>query len=134
MSPEMTVLAVVTLFYLFSWLPPLIAQSQTYGFQWLAGSRVSEERPPLPPAAERALRAHDNLRENYPPFAIAVLLLAFTGGFTQYTAWACLAFLAARLVHMPAGILGASWLRSFSWLVGLAATLYLLIMALVALL
>lgn len=133
MSPEMTVLAVVTLFYLFSWLPPLIAQSQTYGFPWNAGKRVGEERPALPATAEHALHAHDNLRENYPPFAIAVLLLAFTGGFTQYTAWASLAFLAARLVHMPAGILGASWLRSSSWLVGLAATLYLLIMALVAL-
>ncbi|HKS94441.1 MAG TPA: MAPEG family protein [Gammaproteobacteria bacterium] len=134
MSPEMTVLAVVTLFYLFSWLPPLIAQSQTYRIPWLAGNRGDEDQPPLLPAAERALRAHDNLRESYPPFAIAVLLLAFTGGFTQYTAWASLAFLAARLVHMPAAILGASWLRSFSWLVGLAATLYLLIMALVALL
>lgn len=133
MSPEMTVLAVVTLFYLFSWLPSWIAQSQTYRIPWLAGNRVSEERPPLSSAAERALRAHDNLRENYPPFAIAVLLLAFTGGFTQYTAWACLVFLAARLVHMPAAILVASWLRSFSWLTGLAATLYLLIMALVAL-
>ena len=134
MSPEMTVLAVVTLFYLFSWLPPLIAQSPRYGIHWLAGKPESEDRQRLPPTAERALRAHDNLRENYPPFAIAVLLLAFTGGFTQYTAWACLTFLAVRLVHMPAGILGVSWLRSFSWLAGLAATLYLLIMALVALL
>lgn len=134
MSPEMTVLAVVTLFYLFSWLPPLFAKSRIYGFKWLAGNRSIEGEPPLPEIVQRAVRAHDNLKESYPAFAVAVLLLAFSGGFTQYTAWACLAFLAARLVHMPAYILGAPWLRSFSWLVGLAATLYLLIMALVALL
>lgn len=133
MSSEMTVLAVVTLLYLFAWLPALLAESQVYGLRWLAGDHSTEGLPPLPSTARRALQAHDNLKENYPPFAVAVLLLAFTGGFTQYTAWACLVFLAARLLHMPAAILGLQWLRSSSWLLGLAATLYLLVMDLIIL-
>lgn len=133
MSPEMTVLGLVTLFYLFAWLSPVLAKSQVYGFRWLAGDHATRGLPPLPPLAQRALRAHGSLKESYPAFAVAVLLLAFSGGFTRFTALAAWVFLAARLVHMPACILGLSLLRNLSWLLGLAATLYLLIMALVVL-
>lgn len=134
MSPEMTILALVTLFYAFSWLPAFVAKSQSYGVRWLATNRSTAGLPPLSEMGQRAVRAHDNLKENYPPFAIAILLLAFSGGFTRYTALAAIVFLIARLVHMPAYVLGVPWLRTLSWLVGFVATVYLLIMALVALL
>ena len=133
MSLEMTVLALVTLFYVFSWFPALLGKVQAYGIRWLATNRSTQGLSPLPDIAQRAVRAYDNLKDNYPPFAIAILLLAFSGGFTQYTALAAVVFLAARLVHMPAYILGVPWLRTLSWMVGFAATVYLLIMALVAL-
>jgi uncharacterized MAPEG superfamily protein len=134
MSYEMTILALVTFFYTFSWLPVLLAKSHTYGARWLFSNRSTTGLPPLPEMAQRAVRAHENLKENYPPFAVAVLLLAFSGGFTQYTAIAALLFLLARLAHMPAYILGIPWLRTSSWTVGFTATLYLLIMALAPLL
>lgn len=133
MSPEMTILALVTLLYAFSWIPALAAKSGSYGVTWLVTNRSTTGLPPLSELGQRAVRAHDNLKENYPPFAIAILLLAFSGGFTQYTALAALVFLIARLLHMPAYILGVPWLRILSWLVGFVATVYLLIMALVAL-
>jgi uncharacterized MAPEG superfamily protein len=133
MSPEMTILALVTLFYAFSWIPVLAVKSRAYGARWLVSNRSTEGLPALSEMGQRAMRAHDNLKESYPPFAIAVLLLAFSGGFTQYTAQAALVFLIARLVHMPAYIAGWPWLRTLSWVVGFAATVYLLIMALAAL-
>lgn len=133
MAPEMTILALVTLFYAFSWVLPLVAKSQVYGARWLLTNRSTTDLPTLSEIGQRAVRAHDNLKENYPAFAIAILLLAFSGGFTQYTVLAALVFLIARLVHMPAYILGVPWLRTLSWLAGFAATVYLLIMALVAL-
>lgn len=133
MSPEMTVLGLVTLFYLFAWLSPVLVKSQVYGFRWLAGEHSMQGLPPLPPWGLRAVHAYGSLKESYPTFAVAVLLLAFSGGFTRFTALTAWIFLVARLVHMPASILGLSLLRNFSWLLGLLATLYLLIMALVAL-
>ncbi|MGH8279312.1 MAG: MAPEG family protein [Gammaproteobacteria bacterium] len=133
MSPEMTVLALVTLFYLFAWVPPLIAKSRVYGTRWLFGEHSVLSRGPLPEAVERMVLAHDNFRESYPPFAVAVLLLAFSGGFTRLTAFAAWVYLVARLVHMPAASFGLPLLRGLVWLLGLAATLYLLAMALVAL-
>ncbi|MGA9853357.1 MAG: MAPEG family protein [Gammaproteobacteria bacterium] len=133
MSYEMTILALVTLFYAFSWLPAWLAKYQAYGGPRLVSNRSTEGLPPLSQSGQRAVRAHENFKENYPGFAIAILLLAFSGGFTQYTALAALVFLIARLVYMPAEIIGVPWLRIFSWLSGFVATLYLLIMALVAL-
>ena len=54
-------------------------------------------------------------------------------GFTQYTVVAALAFLIARLIHMPAYIIGIPILRIFSWAMGFVAMVYLLIVALAAL-
>jgi uncharacterized MAPEG superfamily protein len=134
MAYEMTILGLVTLLYVFAWLPPLLLKCRAYGNNWLLSNRSVTSLPPLPEMAQRAVRAQENLKENYPPFAVAVLLLAFSGGFTQYTAMAALVFLLARLVHMPAYIIGVPWLRTTSWAAGFIATLYLLFMALAVLL
>jgi len=133
MSYEMTILGLVTFLYLFSWLPVWLAKYQAYGVSWLLSNRSTTGLPPLPELAQRAVRAHENLKENYPPFAVAILLLAFSGGYTQYTTMAALVFLLARLVHLPAYILGIPWLRTSSWVAGFIAMLYLLIMALAVL-
>lgn len=133
MSYEMMILGLLSLFYIFSWLPSWFAKYHAYGSGWLLSNRATTGLPALPEMGQRAVRAHENLKENYPPFAVAILLLAFSGGYTQYTAMAALVFLLARLVHMPAYILGIPWLRTSSWAAGFIAMLYLLVMALAAL-
>lgn len=133
MSYEMTILALLTLFYMFSWVPVSLAKYQAYGGTWLASNHSTDGLPPLPELGQRAVRAQENLKESYPGFAVAILLLAFTGGFTQYTVVAALAFLIARLIHMPAYIIGIPILRIFSWAMGFVAMVYLLIVALAAL-
>ncbi|MGH8398229.1 MAG: MAPEG family protein [Gammaproteobacteria bacterium] len=133
MSYEMTILALTTLFYMFSWLPASLAKYHAYGNRWLVSNRSTQGLPPLSELGQRAVRAHENLRDNYPGFAVAILLLAFTAGFTPYTTLAALVFLVARLVYLPAYIFGMPWLRIFSWLGGFVAMVYLLIMALVVL-
>ncbi len=130
MSYEMTILALVTLFYLFSWLPVWLAKYHTYGSSWLLSNHDDTGLPPLPEMARRAVRAHENLKENYPPFAVAVLLLAISGGFTRYTAMAAIIFLFSRVVYLPAYVFGIPWLRTSAWLTGFIATLYLMAMAL----
>jgi uncharacterized MAPEG superfamily protein len=133
MSYEMMILVFVTFLYVFSWLPVWFAQDQAYGAGWLQSNRSTTGLAPLPEMAQRAVRAHENLKENYPPFAVAIFLLAFSGGYTPYTAMAALVFLLAWLVHIPSYIIGIPWLRTSSWAVGFIAMLYLLIMALAVL-
>lgn len=133
MSSEMLMLGLTTLLLMFAWLPGLVAKAHTYGLNWVLSNRPTSGLPPLPGWGQRSERAYANLRQNYPAFAVSVLLLAFTGGFTPATRLAAAVFLAARLAHLPAYIAGVPWLRTLTWALGFLATLYLLGMALVAL-
>lgn len=133
MSFEMLILGLVTLFLMFAWLPGSVAKYRAYGLDRLVSNRPMEGWEALPEWGQRSVCAHANLRDNYPAFAVAVLLLAFSGGFTPGTALASVIFLIARLVHMPACIVGIPWLRNLAWIAGFLATLYLLFMAMVAL-
>jgi uncharacterized MAPEG superfamily protein len=129
MALELEILALMTLLFMLAWIPASVCKYQTYGLGWLLSNRSVAGLPPLPEWGQRAERAHNNLKENFPGFAVAVLLLAITGGFTQGTRIASAVFIGARLVHMPAYIQGHVWIRSISWAIGLGACLYLLAMA-----
>jgi uncharacterized MAPEG superfamily protein len=130
MTLELQLLAFMSLFLALAWLPASLCKYQTYGWSWLLSNRSLAGMPPMPEWGQRAQRAHDNLKENFPAFAVAVVLLALSGGFTEGTRIATAVFVAARLIHMPAYIVGTVWPRSLSWLAGVLATLYLLGMAL----
>lgn len=129
MAFELQILAFMTLLFTLAWIPASVCKYQTYGFGWLLSNRSPAGLPPLPEWGLRAERAHNNLKENFPGFAVAVLLLALTGGFTHGTQIAAAVFGGARVVHMPAYIQGRVWPRVISWVLGLGATLYLLGMA-----
>ena len=129
MAFELQMLALMTLFFMLAWLPASVSKYQTYGWGWLLSNRSTAGLPPLPEWGQRAERAHTNLIANYPGFAVAVLLLAVTGGFTQGTRVAAALFVAVRLLHMGFYIRGEVWPRVITWVVGLCATLYLLAMA-----
>lgn len=129
MAFELQMLALMTLFFMLAWLPASVSKYQTYGLGWLLSNRSTAGLPPLPEWGQRAERAHANLVANYPGFAVAVLLLAVTGGFTQGTRVAVALFVAARLLHMMFYIRGEVWPRAICWVLGLSATMYLLVMA-----
>ncbi len=133
MAFELQMLALMTLFFMLAWLPASVCKYQTYGWGWLLSNRSTAGLPPLPEWGQRAERAHANLMANYPGFAVAVLLLAVTGGFTPSTRMASLLFVAARGFHMLFYIRGEVWPRVITWLLGLGAALYLLAMAAVGL-
>ena len=133
MAFELQMLALMTFMLMLAWLPASISKYQTYGWGWLLSNRSSEGLKPLPEWGQRAERAHANLMANYPGFAVAVLLLALTGGYTEGTRFAAALFACARVVHMPAYIRGLVWPRVISWVLGLLASLYLLAMAVMGL-
>jgi uncharacterized MAPEG superfamily protein len=109
-----------------AWLPASICKYQTYGWGWLLSNRSLAGLPPMPEWGQRAQRAHENLKESFPAFAVAVLLLAVTGGYTEGTRMAAALFVLARLVHFWAYTAGLIWPRVLSWVTGVMATLYLL--------
>ncbi|MGH8161573.1 MAG: MAPEG family protein [Gammaproteobacteria bacterium] len=129
MPIELLMLAAATFLVLFAFVPASRAKVRAYGRGWVTSNRDTEGLPPLPEWGERAERAHANLLANYPAFAAAVLLLAFTGHFGLGTAIASIVFVAARLVHMAAYVGGVFWPRTIAWALGLAATIYILVMA-----
>lgn len=101
MSPlpfEMSVLVWLTLLAASLWIPYVIGVNM-----YRDGEANPFQRPlgdaGLPDWVARANRAHLNLIEQGLPFAILVLVLHVTDGFTQLTAWTALVFLVLRLAH-----------------------------------
>ncbi len=63
-------------------------------------------------------------------FTIACLVITLSGQSTPFTAACAWTYLAARILYVPAYALGLSPWRSLIWLVGLLATLLMLLAAL----
>ena len=63
-------------------------------------------------------------------FAPAALLIALTGQSTGYTAALAFLYLAARVIYVPAYLLGWVPWRSLIWAIGLVATTLLYLAAL----
>ncbi len=134
MAFEMQMLAFMSVLFTLAWIPASVCKYQTYGWAWLLSNRSTAQLTPMPEWGQRAERAHNNLKENFPGFAVAVLLLGISGGFTPGTRIAAGVFVVARLIHMPVYIVGAAWPRALTWIAGILATLYLLAVALAGML
>ena len=91
----------------------------------LAGNR--EDMPALTGWAGRAQRAHRNLLENLPLFAILVLVAAATDGFSAATALGAQLFFWARVAYAAVYLAGIPYLRTLIWLVSMAGLVVLFI-------
>ncbi|WP_410217390.1 MAPEG family protein [Paracoccus sp. (in: a-proteobacteria)] len=128
MTPELTVLALAGLlqgmqFALFS----VLANLQV-GPKVAMGPR--DHAPPLKGLAGRAQRAMNNHFEGLILFTIAVVLVVLGGqgnGFTATCAWV---YLLARVLYVPAYLLGWVPWRSVIWAVGFAATISMILASL----
>lgn len=78
----------------------------------------------------RALAAHLNGFEAFPPFAVAVLLAAITAADPIWTGRLAVAFVIARVLYVALYIADVHALRSAVWTVGLGATLAIYVLAL----
>jgi len=125
MTNEYIALSVMSLIFLFAWFPSSIAKYQSFGWKWLASNRKPLTDKSLAPWGARAENAQANLRDNFPPFAIAIILLGLTAKFNSITSIASMLFVGARIVHMMAYIAGSVNIRFLAYLVGLISTLVL---------
>lgn len=76
----------------------------------------------------RAVAAHLNGFEAFPPFAAAVLVAVAAGADPTWTTRLAVVFVAARVLYTPLYILDFDFLRSSVWMVGFLATVALFLL------
>jgi uncharacterized MAPEG superfamily protein len=113
------ILAVLALFVLQTLLPAsfrylLAGPGTAQRLQIALGSR--DTQPPMPPAGARAERALGNLHEALPVFLTLALLHVFQGNEHALAIQGAWAFLAARVLYVPAYLSGIFGLRSAIWI------------------
>lgn len=129
MTPELTVLALAVLlqavqFVLYS----ALAQMQV-GPKYAASPRDTPRE--LTGKAGRAQRALNNHFESLTLFTPAVLVITLADASTGFTAGCAWVYLGARILYLPAYLLGWAPGRSLIWFAGFLATMALLLAALI---
>lgn len=113
--------------FLFAWFPASVGKYQSYGVKWLASNRLPRADGVLVEWAARCERAHNNLKEFFPPFIVAILILGLMDKFDSGTRLAATLFVLARLGHFITYGMGHVLGRATFFFTGLFANLYLLI-------
>jgi uncharacterized MAPEG superfamily protein len=94
-------------------------------------ARDREPSKQLSPKTARLGRALSNHFEGLILFTIAVVTVTLSGQSTPFTAACAFTYLGARVAYIPAYYFGLTPWRSLIWAVGFAATLLMLLAALV---
>ncbi|MDU9005832.1 MAPEG family protein [Sedimentitalea todarodis] len=128
MTPELTALTLAALLQVLQFAAYSVAGNRQVGPQTALGPR--DEPVHLTGTAGRLQRALTNHFEGLILFTIACVVIAVSDQSTPYTAACAWTYLAARILYVPAYALGLSPWRSLIWLVGLVATLLMLLAAL----
>lgn len=79
----------------------------------------------MPEWGQRAERAHNNLKDYFPSFAVAVLLLMYFQIADTLTLMACILFVVFRIIHFIGYCAGSVQARASAWFVAMIANLYL---------
>lgn len=135
MTPELTALTLAALLQVGQFLLVSVTANLELGVAKTASPRDRarlggslEELLSEKPA--RLVRALNNHFEGLILFGIACLVITISGQSSALTAACAWAYLAARLLYIPAYYLGWSPWRSYIWMVGFAATTLMLLAAL----
>lgn len=125
MSVAMEMLTYTTVFIILMWVPYITAAFFTRGIFGVLG--YPENPQPLQGWADRAKRAHENLVQNYAPFAALVIIAELAGAESNSVGYWAGIFLLARIVHWVVYILKVPVVRTLAFLTGFAAQLMILV-------
>lgn len=128
MTPELTVLALAVLLQGLQFAIFSVSAQMQVGPRYAASPR--DEPRQLTGLAGRAQRAMTNHFEGLVMFTAAVLVVAAGGQSSDVTQAAAWTYLGARVLYVPAYLLGWAPWRSAIWVVGFLATMLMLIAAL----
>lgn len=126
MSFELTMLVCSALLCLLMPLTYGLGEMQTPGgLQWGLSNR--DTHMPFPAWVDRAKRAHLNLLENLPSFAILVLVASVSGRLNSWTALGAGLFFFARVAYAAVYIAGLTGIRTVIFFVGTLGQLLILL-------
>ncbi|MEM9204721.1 MAG: MAPEG family protein [Pseudomonadota bacterium] len=129
MTPDLIVLALAALLAIVQLFLFALPANLELGVKYTAGPR-DDPMAGLRTTTARLKRAYENFLETLPLFAIAVIVTHVTEQADGATAAASWAYLAARVLYIPAYLSGVFMLRSAIWGVSLLAIVVILIRAL----
>jgi uncharacterized MAPEG superfamily protein len=124
---EVTALALMSILFLLAFLPVSVGKKQAFGNRWLASNRHPLDGIELPRWAQRCERAHQNLKDNFPGFIAAILLLLVLDKTNQITGFLALGYVLVRIIHYVAYGMGNVGIRALAYFTGLGINIYLLI-------
>ena len=128
MTPELTVLALAGLVQAIPFAAFSITANLQVGPKVAMGPR--DNVPTLKGTAGRLQRALNNHFEGLILFTLAVVVVTLGGQSSGVTATCAWIYLAARILYVPAYVLGWVPWRSAIWAVGFAATMLMILAAL----
>ncbi|MEY4984089.1 MAG: hypothetical protein RIR62_2355 [Pseudomonadota bacterium] len=131
MTPELTALTLAGLLQMVQFVLFAVPANLELGTRYTSSPRDKAPERPLSTMSGRLQRAMNNHFEGLILFTLSVTVVTLSGqsdGFTAACAWA---YLAARVLYVPAYALGLVPWRSVIWAVGWFATLAMLIACLI---
>ena len=122
MTPDLTYLAYTAVLTAILWIPYIVGMTMSAGL--ITAEGYKDPTPPeLPAWVKRCNRAHLNAVESIAPFAVLILIAHVIGAANETTAMWAMVFFFARLAHAVVYWLGAPYVRTLVFAVGLIATL-----------
>ena len=119
MNLEILSLSILSILYLLAFLPSSLGKAKYYGQKWLASNRSlkdgQQEFHLLNNWGARSERAYRNLQTNYPPFAVAIVLLITLQLTTKMTGILSLVYLICRIGHFVSYMIGFVAPRALFW-------------------
>ncbi len=131
MSAELTVLTLAALLQGLQFVLYAVPANRELGPGYTMSARDREPSRAMSDRTARLGRALDNHFEGLILFGIAVGVVQMSAQNTAFTAACAWVYLIARLLYIPAYALGLRPHRSFIWIVGFAATMLMLLAALI---
>lgn len=130
MTPELTSLTLAALLQVVQFALFAIPANRDLGVGYTSSARDRAPTRELSALTGRMQRAFNNHFEGLILFTIAVLVVTLSNQSTATTQFAAYAYLAARVLYIPAYAFGWRPWRSAIWGVGFFATLIMLLAAL----
>jgi len=131
MSIELTVLTLAALLQGLQFVLYAVPANREIGPGYTMSARDREPSRALSDRTARLGRAMDNHFEGLILFGIAVGVIQMSGQNTALTATCAWVYLIARILYVPAYAMGLRPHRSIIWIIGFAATMLMLLAALV---
>lgn len=109
MSTELLCLMLTAIIAASLWIPFIVGVNITPAAEGAASPFIVPPDPlKMKPWIARSYRAHQNLLEQFLPFAVVVIIAHMLGVSTTITKWACIMFVGLRVAHAIGMITGTA--------------------------